>query len=165
MTQVEREIRIRPVQSSDQDFLLEVYAGVRRDEMLSWGWSADQQRAFVRMQFHARRQSYLFQYPDASESVIVVDSVPAGSMIVFRGASAIWLVDIALLPDFQSRGIGGGLITRLANEAEGSGLPLRLSVARGNRAARLYDRIGFVATGGDSMYIEMEYVAKSRESH
>jgi ribosomal protein S18 acetylase RimI-like enzyme len=165
MTQTEREIRTRPANSSDQDFLLEVYAGVRREEMLSWGWSTEQQRDFVRMQFLSRRQSYLLQYPDASESVIVVDGAPAGSMTVFRGASEIRLVDIAVLPEFRGRGIGGGLITGLAHEAVCSGLPLRLSVAQGNRAARLYGRIGFVSTGRDSMYIEMEYAAKARESH
>jgi ribosomal protein S18 acetylase RimI-like enzyme len=99
------------------------------------------------------------------ESVIVVDGAPAGSMMVFRGASEIRLVDIALLPEFRGRGIGGGLIAGLAHEAVCSGLPLRLSVARGNRAARLYDRIGFMATGEDSMYTEMEYAAKARESH
>src|SRR5262245_41743933 len=121
------EIHIRPVNSGDEDFLLEVYAGVRREEMLGWGWSAEQERDFVRMQFQVRRQSYWFQYPDASESVIVVDGALAGSMMVFRGVSEIRLVDIALLPEFRGRGIGRGLITGLAHEAADSGLPLRLS--------------------------------------
>jgi len=33
---------------------------------------------------------------------------------------------------------------------------LRLSVLRGNRAARLYQRLGFVKIAEDEMYLQME---------
>jgi hypothetical protein len=32
-----------------------------------------------------------------------------------------------------------------------------------NRAKRLYERVGFVAKGGDDMYCEMEWAAAKRE--
>ena len=93
------------------------------------------------------------------QSVILLAEVPAGSIIVFRGAREIRLLDIALLPEFRGRGIGASLIAILISEASRSELPVRLSVLKGNRAARLYGRLGFVAKSGDDVYCEMECLA------
>lgn len=147
---------LRPASPIDSEFLLRVYASTREEEMDAWGWSAAQQSSFIRMQYEVRKRSYATAYPSAEFSVILLDNVPAGSMIIFRGASEIRLLDIALLPEFRGRGVGRDLIGRLISEAARSKLPVRLSVLLGNKAARLYERLGFVATGGDQIYCEME---------
>jgi ribosomal protein S18 acetylase RimI-like enzyme len=82
--------------------------------------------------------------------------LPAGSLIIFRGPGEIRLVDIALLPEFRGRGLGGKVIRMLISEAADAGSALRLSVLRSNRAMHLYERLGFIAKGGDAMYCEME---------
>lgn len=80
----------------------------------------------------------------------------AGSVIVFRGPAEIRLVDIALLPEFRNRGLGARLISQLIEEAGRAAIPLRLSVTAGNPAIHLYQRLGFVATGQNQVYLEME---------
>jgi hypothetical protein len=41
-------------------------------------------------------------------------------------------------------------------------LTLRLQVLRGNPAIRLYQRLGFVQSGADPMYLQMEWVPAQR---
>ena len=147
---------MRPASPSDDEFLLHVYVSTRLEEMASWGWSPAQQSTFIRMQFAARRRSYVTAYPSAEHNVILFGDVPAGSIIIFRGPAEVRLLDIALLPEFRGRGIARNLIGMLVSEAARSELPVRLSVLRGNPAARLYERLGFIAKGGDQMYTEME---------
>ncbi len=147
----------RLVSGEDGEFLFQVYAATRAEEVAAWGWPPAQQESFLRMQFQARRQSYAAAYAGAIGSILLANGVPAGSAIVWRGAAEIRLVDIALLPEFRNRGLGTEWMVRLIREARAAGLPLRLSVFRGNRAAQLYERLGFVTAAAGSMYIEMEH--------
>jgi ribosomal protein S18 acetylase RimI-like enzyme len=151
-----RKTSLRPATVNDDDLLLHVYASTRQDEMASWGWSAVQQSSFIRMQYDARKRGYATTYPSAENSIISMGDVPAGSIIIFRGPSEIRLVDIALLPEFRGRGLGGEVIRMLISEAADAGCALRLSVLRSNRATHLYERLGFISRGGDEMYCEME---------
>jgi GNAT superfamily N-acetyltransferase len=151
------KIALRPASANDSEFLVHVYSSTRRDEMASWGWSPAQQGSFVRMQYDVRGRGYAAAYPAAAVSVVSVDGVLAGSIIIFRGPTEIRLLDISLLEEYRGRGIGRDLIASLLSEAARSKFPLRLNVLRGNRAAHLYERLGFVAIGGDAMYCEMEW--------
>jgi ribosomal protein S18 acetylase RimI-like enzyme len=83
--------------------------------------------------------------------------VPVGSVIVGRGGAEIRLIDIAFLIEHRNRGYGTEVISDLMEESAAAAVPLRLSVARGNRALRLYERLGFAVTQTDAVYIEMEY--------
>jgi ribosomal protein S18 acetylase RimI-like enzyme len=159
-----RKISLRPATVNDNDLLLHVYARTRQDEMASWGWSAEQRSCFLRMQFDARKRGYATTYPSAENSIISIGDVPAGSITIFRGPSEIRLVDIALLPEFRGRGHGGEVIRMLISEAADAGSALRLSVLRSNRATHLYERLGFIAKGGDEMYCEMECAPTESQS-
>src|SRR5262249_6587612 len=142
---------------TDLEFLARVYRSTRQDEMNAWGWNAAQQDAFARMQFQARRSSYTASFPEATESIILRGPASAGSMITNRTAKELRLVDIALLPEHRSCGIGGHLISRLVEEAGAAKVPLTLSVLRSNPAIRLYQRLGLkLRPGGDDIYLEME---------
>jgi ribosomal protein S18 acetylase RimI-like enzyme len=159
-----RRICLRPATVNDTDFLFHVYANTRKDEMSSWGWSAAQQSSFLRMQFDARQRGYAATYPSAENSIISIGDLPAGSLIIFRGPSEIRLMDVALLPQFRGRGLGGEVIRMLISEAANARSALRLSVLRSNRARQLYERLGFIAKGGDEMYCEMECAPTESES-
>jgi len=148
----------RPAAADDADFLFRVYASTRAEELTAFGWPAAMQESFLRMQFHARRQSYEMTYPEAAQTILLCDGTAAGAAIVWRSKDEIRLVDIALLPEHRNRGLGRTWIEGLIGEARKAARPLRLSVLRGNPAARLYERLGFTARpSGDSMYIEMEH--------
>lgn len=150
------DVRLRAAGPQDREFLLRLYARTREEEMAPWGWSAPQREAFLQMQFLARERSYDAAYPAAERQIILLREAPAGAMIVFRNGAEIRLVDIALLPEQRNRGTGSHLLCELIREASTVGLPLRLSVRQGNPAASLYERLGFVKTAEDAMYLHME---------
>ena len=151
-----KRIGWRPAQPDDEPFLYELYASTRTEEVDAFGWDAAQQEMFLKLQFAAQRQHYDIAYPDAEHRIILFKGRAAGRMLVFRSDREIVLVDIALLPGHRGAGIGAALIRGLIDEAEAMGLPLRLHVEKRNRAARLYERLGFSLIGETGVYYEME---------
>jgi len=150
-------ISLRGTRPEDREFLLRVYGSTREPEMLSWGWPAAQQSHFIEMQFAVRARGYAAAYPAAVESIVLADDKPAGYILVLRAPLEIRLVDIALLPQFRNLGITSVLLGGLIAESLHKKIPLRLSILKGNRAARLYERLGFFVKSGDAMYCEMEH--------
>lgn len=146
----------RRAQPDDEPFLYELYANTRTEEIDAFGWNAAQKEMFLKLQFTAQRQHYDIAYPDAEHRIILFKGCPAGRILVFRSEREIVLVDIALLPGHRGGGIGTALIRGLIDEAEAMGLPLRLHVEKHNRAARLYERLGFSLIGETGVYYEME---------
>lgn len=144
-------LSLRDVTPLDENFLLEVYASTRREELAGLDWSEDQKHAFIKMQFLARERIY----PRVDNRVIVLDGRAVGRLLVDRTEREILLVDIALLTEFRKVGIGSRLIKDLLNEASASGKPVRLHVLQVSPAARLYERLGFNRSGGDDVYAEM----------
>ena len=150
-------ISLRPYCAEDQELLFAVYAGTRKDEVAAFGWSAPQQEVFLRMQFNAQRRGYEAAYPQADHQIICLDGQPIGRMMVQRATDHAHLVDIALLPEYRGRGIGGALLRELAAQSDTAHVPVRLQVHKTNAGARrLYERLGFIQTGEDEMYYQME---------
>lgn len=150
-------VTLHPVSETDRDFLYEVYASTRRDELAACGWDTAQQDAFIRMQYDIQQRAYQMQHPEATYQVIKSDSTPVGRFIVARSDNSIQLVDIALLPEYRNRGIGSALIKDLLEESRSSNRAVRLQVIKTNPAALLYGRLGFVKTGESGMHYKMEY--------
>jgi ribosomal protein S18 acetylase RimI-like enzyme len=147
---------LRPFSPEHQEFLFRLYADTRRDEIAGFGWPAAQQEIFLRMQFRAQQSWYGTAYSGADHQLIVVDGEPVGRIMVFRESGANRLVDIALLSAYRSRGIGTQLLRDLIDQSARDGLAVRLQVLKTNRAKRVYERLGFIETGGDGIYVEME---------
>lgn len=152
-------ITLRPVDSNDDEFLFEVYASTRREEISAWGLDSTQQDAFLKMQFAAQRQSFETKDANRSHDIILLDDKPIGRLLVARSKEEIHLVDIALLNEFRGRQIGTTLIRNLFDESDENGKPVRLEVLKGNPAAMLYERLGFVKTGARGMHVQMERLA------
>src|ERR1039458_5676929 len=109
---------LQPVRAEDEAFWFELYASARADEMALGGGEKPQQESFLRMQFKAQQSSYATQFPNADYRIIVHDGRVAGRLIVDRSGEDILLIDIALLPEFRSAGIGSVLMKQLMVEAE-----------------------------------------------
>ncbi|MGA3007106.1 MAG: GNAT family N-acetyltransferase [Opitutaceae bacterium] len=148
-------IRWRAATADDAAFCFSVYASTRAEELAAWGWGAAEQQIFLQMQSAARTASYRAAFPDASYAIVLRGDRPVGTFILNSHAEEIRLVDIALLPEHRGAGLGTEIIRRLQAEAHRGGRPLRLQVLRTSPAARLYARLGFVATGGDEMRVEL----------
>jgi GNAT superfamily N-acetyltransferase len=149
-------IALRPYRAEDEPFLFQLYAGTRLHEIAPFGWPAAQQEAFLRMQFTAQQRWYAMAYPQAEHHIIEQEGIAIGRMMVSRQQTAAVLVDIALLQEHRGKGVGGGLVQQLIRQCDQEKLPLQLQVLRTNPALRLYERLGFLRTGEDQIYIQME---------
>ena len=147
---------LRPACAVDEAFLFELYCATRSEEIATWGLESTQQEMLLRMQFNAQRQHYELAYEALEHSIILVGNRPMGRIMVFRSEREFVLVDVALLPDARSMGIGTALIADLLTEAERAGKPVSLHVAKDNRARRLYERLGFETLEDTGMYFKME---------
>ncbi len=156
------DVSARPQRVPDDgDFLLSVYASTR-PELTGLGWSAEQQNAFIRMQFDAQTRHYRDSFPDATYSVICVDGEQAGRLIVNYADDQILIVDIALLPEFRRIGIGGGLVQRLLDQADAGHLPVRCHVLHDSTARGFWEHAGFSALRRDGVYLAMERAPQAR---
>src|SRR5580765_8368868 len=99
---------------------------------------------------------YLATYAAAENQIIEKDHAPIGRMIVLREPGTCRLLDISLLPEHRGQGIGGELIRALIKECGELGAVLKLQVLNANPAQRLYTRLGFIKTGEDQIYMQME---------
>src|SRR5205085_4092849 len=135
------------------------------DELAQVEWGAGQKEAFLRMQFAAQRSEYDARFPDAEYDVILLDGQPVGRLWTGRDAAQIRLLDIALLPAAQRRGIGGALVQRLIAEARASGKRLRHMVFVLNPdALRFYERLGFRVIEDLGAYKHMEWQAEAADA-
>ncbi len=148
---------LRSAIPEDQTFLFELYGSTRREEMAAWGWDSAQEQMFLKMQFTAQRRHYNIAFPDADHKIILSQNRPIGLIVVFRMVREIRLVEIALLPEHRGSGIGASLVRGLLQEAKQAGKPVTLHVGKLNRAARLYQRLGFSIIGDTGTDYKMEW--------
>ncbi|TMC13682.1 MAG: GNAT family N-acetyltransferase [Chloroflexi bacterium] len=150
-------VELRAATPGDHEFLFQVYASTRADELAATGWAPAQVEVFLRMQSGAQESDYLFRFPGSSWQVVLVDGVRAGRLFVDRSRAAIRLVDIALLPEFRGVGVGTFLINHVLAKAAAAGLPVELQVLAWSPVRHHYLTLGFVETGSDSVYIGMRW--------
>lgn len=142
---------------ADREFLLELYASTREQELAQVDWEDGVKRAFLEHQFKAQDEHYRSNYPGATLDVIEVDGQRAGRLYVHRGEEDIRIMDIAVAPAFRGRGIGTELIEELIAEARASERSVSIHVEMQNPARSLYDRLGFVPVGEHGVYVLMQW--------
>ena len=152
-------ISLRPVRVEDTDFLFQVYASTRQEEIACFGWDTTQQQAFLRMQFAAQSHYYQAQYPNADFMVILHKGSAIGRMYSYQDKQSIHLIEISLLPEARGQGNGTALLHHLLAQAAETGKSIRLQVERLNRALAWYEALGFRRVDDDGVYIQMEYAA------
>lgn len=148
----------------DLEFLARLYATTRADELARAGFPVEQRAAFCRMQFNAQQHHYALYFARAVDSVLEIDGVAVGRELLARAADELFLVDIALLPEFRGRGIGSHRLALLIEESRVLNCPIRLYAEQGSRAEALYRRHGFVVTGEEGVHFMMERAADNAES-
>ena len=151
-------VGLRPIVESDNDFLLAVYGSTRADELAQVEWGDGQKEVFLRWQFDLQRREYDTRFPDADYHIILVNQQRAGRIWVGSDNEQIRLLDIALLPEFQNRGVGTALLQRLITRAGNAGKALRHMVfVLNNNAERFYERLGFKKIDDFGAYKHMEW--------
>jgi len=153
------DIRLRPVEPDDEAFLLAVFASTREPERRAIAWEVEAWGTFVRTQHAAQRTYYETQFPGAAHSVILCGRERVGRLWIHRSETEIRLLDIAVLPSHQRRGIGTRLIRALQEEAQQADLPLHHAVELANAGAgRLYERLGFTPIETRGLHTLMEWI-------
>ena len=151
-------IDLRPYGEDDLEFLYQLYATTRADEMGQLlDWTDDQKRVFVRSQFQLQHDHYTKNYPGATLDVVIEDGERIGRLYVYRVPSEIRLMEVTLLPEKRNRGLGGALTRDVVSEAASSKRPVVLHVESWNPARRLYERLGFVDVEEVGINLRMEW--------
>lgn len=138
---------LRPATANDRAFVERVFFETQRwliEEL--FGWRGDEYE----------RQKVAEWYDEANTSIIVVDGVDIGWLMLINGEDAWELHSIFIAPDYQRKGLGTQLVRQIMQQAEANGVPLRLSTAKINPARNLYARLGFVEVGETEYKVYME---------
>ena len=152
-----QSLTLRPiVLPADLEFLFQVYASTRLEELAPLPWDAATRQAFLTMQFNAQHSDYQRNYPAAAFDVIEQAGVAIGRLYVDRRPDELHILDIALLPDYRNRGIGSFFLEQLITEAEADEHMMQIYVERFNPAKRLYTRLGFQIIGDQGVYYLMQ---------
>jgi ribosomal protein S18 acetylase RimI-like enzyme len=157
-------LHLAPVRASDETVLYETFASTRADEVALTGWNAEQQEAFLRMQYEAQRRSYLMQLPDAEYFVIRCGNTAVGRLIIDWRPQEIHIVDIALLSEFRRHGIGSALMNAIMREGAQTGKAVSLHVERFNPALHWYESLRFSVVSSGPIYLEMVWRPDSETS-
>ncbi len=148
-------LSLRPITAGDRELLFRIYASTREDERQLLGWAPAQWEAFLRQQFGFQHDQYMVAYQNPSFDLVLLEDEPVGRLYVDRRDEEMRVVDIAFLPEFRCRGIGGRLLRCLIREAEGAGRLLGLHVEKNNPILDFYRRLGFQDAADRGVYLYM----------
>jgi len=151
-------LAVRPALPQDEIFLYDLYVALRGPLFALTPLTPAQQQHLLRMQFRAQMSSYAQQFPNSCYHVVLLDSKPVGRLWVAPVGDALMLVDIALHPSVQSKGLGAVLVQRLQQEAQAKKMPIRSMVDRFNPGSlRFHQRLGFTIVREDQLNYYLEW--------
>lgn len=147
---------LRTQGEGDLVFLRQLFVSRRWAEACAMpGWDDQQRLAFLHSQADLQQRHYSQHYSGAAFLIIEVQGQAIGRLCINADGDNLRLVDIALLGQWQRRGIGATLLCSLAALADESGASVALSVDSFSPARRLYERHGFLALPGEGLSLQM----------
>ena len=151
-------LAVRPALVQDEIFLYELYVAIRGPLFALAPVTPTQREHLLRMQFRAQLSSYTQQFPNSCYHIVLLDSKPVGRLWVAPVTGGLHLVDIAIHPSLQSKGLGTVLVKRLQQEAEKAKLPITSTVDRFNpESLRFHRRNGFTIVREELLNYYMEW--------
>lgn len=152
-------VLLRSQEVGDEAFLAALFAANHADLLRAAGLPQNTIDHLVGMQQRSQSETYRVLYPRARYYVLECDSLPIGRLVTHEEAAAISIVDIALLPSVQGRGIGRASIATMLGEAARLGRGARAMVMLSNRPSlAMFRRLGFQETaGGDAVHVTLRW--------
>ncbi|WP_321936629.1 GNAT family N-acetyltransferase [Paraburkholderia sp. J8-2] len=126
------EVTLRAATPADEPFLFDLRRATMDEHLARAGESTDERAHWARLRY---------RYNDAY--IVCCGSERLGLFKFFRDADEWTIVQIQILLAWQGRGIAAHLLHEFLKQADGAGVPVKLSVLKGNRAIGLYERFGF----------------------
>lgn len=154
-----RGVTLRLRRLSDADFVRDVYVAYRWDEIKAAGWPPEVALTFLHDQYRLQSLHYDKHYPGAAWGIVEVDGQPAGRLYLqIDSTGDLRIIDIALMPAYRSRGMGGGLLAAVQDQARAIGAAkVSIHVEKQNPALRLYKRLGFQPVKDTDVYHLLEW--------
>ncbi|QDQ29279.1 GNAT family N-acetyltransferase [Chitinimonas arctica] len=151
----------RPIRDEDLDFLFDLYASTRAEEMAATGWTPVEQQGFLHQQFQFQHRYYQEHYHDAQFLLLLRRGTPIGRLYWWHTASRATLIDISLMPAVRGQGLGSAVLELLTRQVDKQAQPISLHVEPENPAHRLYRRFGFEVVADNRVYLKMERAARA----
>ena len=142
---VTTSLELRPAGAADEESRRSWFAETKRAEFAPLGLPESTLAGLCEQQYDARAAGYANQFPSADQLVLEADGEPVGALIVdgLQDAATVVIVDIVVAADQRNRGIGRRALAEIVDTADRRGAAVELTVAHGNPARRLYERLGF----------------------
>ena len=156
-TKGDQVITLRPVELGDHDFLVEIYASTRADELAIVPWTNEQRQLFINSQFSAQQNHYAQKYPTATHDIILANGKQVGRLYMARLDEEIRIVDLTVLPAERGNGIGSYLLRGLLEEAQQNSKVTRIYVEEFNPSLELFKRLGFNIKAQHGVHVLMEW--------
>ncbi|MEM5315366.1 GNAT family N-acetyltransferase [Paraburkholderia sp. JHI869] len=139
------EVTLRAATPDDEAFLFDLRRATMDEHLERAGEPTDERAHWERLRYH---------YNDAH--VVCCGSERLGLFKFARDAHEWTIVQIQISPAWQGRGIAAHLVGEFLREADGAGVPVKLSVLKGNRAINLYQRLGFQVVDTTDTSLQMQ---------
>lgn len=140
------DIGLRSSTSADSEFVYQTKkAALGKYIAETWGWDEQFQREYDTKDFD----------PSVIQIVTLQDE-DIGWVVFTRSDDQIQINELYILPEYQRRGIGSHLVSKLLEEAREKHVPVRLGVLKVNRARRFYEKLGFRVVGETETHYQME---------
>ena len=139
-------IALRTIHKKDNDTLLRIYASTRLEELkLATNWSEELKQKFLAFQFKAQHDYYQEIYTGAHFWMIEKNGAPIGRLYLDESFEnkTVRIIDITLLPEWRSKGIGHQLLRDIIHFSNRLNRPVSIHVESFNPAMNLYKKLGF----------------------
>ena len=150
---------LRPARRDDWPFVWALRVATMRPLIeRTYGWDEAMQRTFAEASLRGR-------VAELHDDVHGVHDARVGVLTVLDWEREHHLAWIAVIPTLQGRGLGAALVRIAQREAHEAMKPLTLQVLAENRAARFYERLGFVREPhDDALWVKMRWTAPNDPS-
>ena len=151
MNILETVTRLRACTKADDAFLYDVFCTTWAHEVAALP-NQNLAQHVLRIQHIAQERRFASRYPDHERYVVLVDGQPAGRLYVHQDDLTLHVVDLTLMPEHRSHGLGSQIFRDLFAEAARQGQKVTLRVGRRNRRATdLYTSLGFTLVMVDDL--------------
>jgi len=152
-------IALRPAEAADEWMLRALFAESLRAQLRSSALTRPEIELLIEMRFRDRAGQSRCGDCELQQSVVLIDGVAVGYLVLDRRPGETRIVDVALLAAFRGRGFGSSLLRSLQREAAGARRLLGLRVVRDTAAQHFCRRLGFREVAADELDVEMAWEA------
>lgn len=158
-----QDLNFRPVKEEDREFIYQVYASTRSEEVALSGWNETQAEMFLREQFNLQNVHIERKFKNPALEIIRLKRKNVGRFYTFHENDMIKVLDLALLPAHRNKGFGTKIMSDLIAEADKKRKDIGLYVVINNlKAIKFFEKLGFTKGEEKNLYLFMKKETRTR---